>query len=149
MGVPEVGYPHQPGPTGGRGLTRGGVPPWPGLMGEGVPKVGYPLGQGTPWPGLTGGLPEVGYPPVRVPPWPGLMGWYPTAGTPLWGTPQLAGPGWGTPPPPQVWTDKQSETITFPLVLRTRSVKKYIVIVIHTCHGILASLPTFRKPPYP
>ena len=103
---PEVGY------TPGQVQQGGGVPP----------SRGYPLGQvrwggtplsdggggycegGAPQPGPTGIL-EMGYPPVRVPP-----------------------PSWldlaRVPPPPQVWTDKQSETITSRLVLRTRSVTK-------------------------
>ena len=88
-------------------------------------------------------LPEVGYPPTGVPPHPGLMGGYPSWGIPhqgiphqgtpppsqvQWGVPEMGypPPSWldlaGVPPLPQVWTDKQSETITSRLVLRTRSV---------------------------
>ena len=81
--------------------VRGGVPP----------PVGVPPLPGPMW----GGVPEVWYPPIGVPPWPGLMGGGTWGGVP----PGLAGPGRGTPippPPAQVWTDKQSETITFPLV---------------------------------
>ena len=69
-----------------------------------LPEVGFPR------PGPMGGGTRAGVPPLPpgVPPWLG----YPSAG---WTWP-------GYPPTPQVWTDKQSETITFPLVLRTRSV---------------------------
>ena len=118
--IPEVGYPSSRGT------------PWPGLMG--VPKVGYPPVrsdrgyQGGVPPGLTGGLPKVGHPPAGGTPQPGPTGGYPRWGTPLAGYPP-GGPGRGTPPtwtwpgyPPQVWTYKQSETITSRLVLRKRSV---------------------------
>ena len=69
------------------------------------PPIGVP-----PWPGLTGGEGTRG----GVPPRPGSMGGYPP-------------PGWldlaGVPRPPcRCGLTKQSETITFPLVLRTRSV---------------------------
>ena len=102
-----------------------GYPPvltWPG----GDPARGYPT-----WVPLAG-YPLAGYPPAGYPP-----AWYPPAGYPLVGYPPSgypppAGPGrvpplgvcpmafwecckalWDMGPPPQVWTDKQSETITF------------------------------------
>ena len=84
-----TGYPPQPG-----------YPPWPG----------YPPGQGTP----CQGTPRAGYPPARVPPHQGT----PPGRVP----PQLPHGILGNVakhygiwvPPPQVWADKQSETITFP-----------------------------------
>ena len=44
-GVPPCWVPPRPSPT---GATQGGEPPRPGLMGRGVPMVGYPSRQGTP-----------------------------------------------------------------------------------------------------
>ena len=119
-GVPEVGYPH-PGLMGG---TRGGVSPgqvWP--VGGGT-QDGVPPCQGTPRPGQMGGT-QGGVPPcldlAGVPPYLDLAGVPPPP--PAW--------TWLGYPPPPSWTwqgyppagvDWQSETITFPLVLRTRSV---------------------------
>ena len=97
------------------------VPPSQGTPGQGTPYQGtpparVPPSQGTPQPGFP--PPSQGTPLARVPP-----GW-------TWqGTPP-AGPGrvprqlshgilgnvakhYGIRVPPQVWTDKQSETITF------------------------------------
>ena len=83
---------------------------------------------------------------MGYPPWPDLMGGTrggvpPSRGTPPW----LAGPGQGTSR--QVWTDKQSETITFPLVLRTRSVKMTVKRFKRTTE-ILERAPSlkFRNP---
>ena len=77
------------------------------------PKWGYPNSPppagGTPRPGLTGGYLRWGTPPGR--------GYPPTRSDS--GAPEVR-----YPPPPQVWTDKQSETITSRLILRTRSVMK-------------------------
>ena len=137
-------------------VTWGGVPPWPGLMGGtrggvppagvpagevwwGVPEVGYPpAGLPPPLARSDRGLPKVGYPPQGYP-LPGLMGGTWGGVPPSRGTPSPPGWTWlGSPPPqldlvrilpPQVWTDKQSETITSHLVLRTQSVIKITVSV--------------------
>ena len=94
-----TGYPPRPGYPPAR------VPPW------GVPpRPGYPPSQGTPPARVP---PGQGTPPARVPP-PAGPGRVP---------PQLPHGilgnvakhcGIRVPPRPQVWTDKQSETITFP-----------------------------------
>ena len=104
-------------------------------------EVGYPpparsnvgggvyLRWGTPLPGATGGggvVPKVGYPPIGVT---SVRSGWGGGGYPRWGTPSWLG---YLPPRPQVWTDKQSETINFPLVLRTRSVK---MTLFSLCHG--------------
>ena len=95
-------------------------------------EVGYPPPSGTPPPPMArsnrkGGYPRWGIPPSGYPPARSNRGY------PRWGTrrsgyppPQLAGPG-RLPPPRQVWIDKQSETITSHLVLRTRSVKMSLI----------------------
>ena len=130
-------------------VTWGGVPPLAGVpppsqvwkgWGQGVPRWGTHCQGGTPLPGLTG-VPKVGYPLARVPLQPHLTGGYQRWGTPWqgyppsqvsWGLPEVGYPQQGYLPPgrgtpsPQVWTDKQSETITSRLVLRTRSVIKKI-----------------------
>ena len=103
------------------GVRPGRGTPGPGLMGEGVPEVGYPPAQvwqgyprwGTPLAGVPQDrfdrVPEVGY-PSRGTPWWGIPGqvWW---GYPRWGTPQQGyPPGWtwldlaGVPPPPPWWT---------------------------------------------
>ena len=84
----------------------GGYPRW------GTPQQGYPLAR-------SDGGTQGGVPLARC-----------DGGYLRWGAPPAYEPGWGSPPcldlarvpPPQVWTDKQSETITSRLVLRTRSV---------------------------
>ena len=135
MGVAKVEYPPvevPPGP-GLMGGTQGGVPllRYPLAMSDGGTWGGVPPCQDTSWPGpmggTWGGVPHRGrYPPHQGTP--NQVWWrdrYQRWGTPCWGTPQLAGPGKG-PPLRQVWTDKQSETITSRLVLRTRSVINHI-----------------------
>ena len=103
------GYPDLGTPPGGYltrtpwGGTRTWVPPPPP---GGVPGPGYPPG-GVPDPGYPpgGGVPDLGTPPggylTRVPPRGGYLTRTPPGGVP-------------GPPSPPVWTDKQSETITFP-----------------------------------
>ena len=83
-------------------LARGYLP-WLGgtYLGWGVPTLGYPI---LTWPGV----PTLGYPPAR-------------AGTPPSGQGRCT-PQPGLVPPRWVWTDKQNETITFP-ILRMRAVK--------------------------
>ena len=126
-------------------VIRGGVPPPTRSDGGGgrLPDVGHPpvrvpLVRVPPVQVWQGGV-QVGHPRSYPPP-----GWLDLAGYP----PSLArsdrggGGGylrWYPPPswldlaryppspPPQVWTDKQSETITSHLVLRTRSVNKVYV----------------------
>ena len=88
-GVPQLGltwgYPRWGTPP-----AEMGHPPWPGLMGWKVPKVGR-WGDprwGTPWHGWG-------------PPWPGLTGGTPARsdrGYLRWGTPRSAGMGWYPPP---------------------------------------------------
>ena len=106
---PRGGYPVRyppggvPGPPPRGTWTPPGVPGPPGGVPSQVPPGGYPDppsgGSQVPPGGTWSGTPPGGYPdpprgvPDRVPP-PG---------------------GYPDPPlPPQVWTDKQSETITFP-----------------------------------
>ena len=67
---------------------------------------GYPI------PGLAGGYPiqtwlggYSGYPPVKT--WDGVPPSQTWDGV-------LPRPDWGTPPPPEMWTDKQTENSTFP-----------------------------------
>ena len=126
---PRPGYPPWPRYPPGQGTPPARVPP-----GQGTPRPGYPPGQGTP-PGQ--GIPLARVPPTRVSPLARVSprpGYPPGQGTPLGGVPPRPGvPPWpGYPPscpmafwemlqsimgygyPPQVWTDKQSETITFP-----------------------------------
>ena len=114
----------------GGGCTQGGVPPVrvPPHLGPMVwyPRWGTPLARSDWGEYLRWGTPHWGTPPARSDA--GYLRWgTPCQGTPHLGNPpRLAGSGWGYPgwgsPPRQVWADKQSETITFPLVLRTRSV---------------------------
>ena len=85
----------RPGLTAG-GSTWGGVPP-----AGGTPSREYPLAGSTPPPARSDGGTRGGVPPGRR---------YPPARWTWLGY------------PPQVWTDKQSETITSHLVLHTRSV---------------------------
>ena len=87
-----VGYPPQPGLTGG---TRGWVPPiryppWQGPMG-GYPTLGT-IPHRVPQPGLMG-VPKLGYPPVRYPCWVP----HPPPHLDLAGYPPPPGPGSGTP----------------------------------------------------
>ena len=99
-----------PGGGGGGYLTRVPPPP-PRGGGGGVPDLGTPPPRGVPDlappppppPGGGGGVPDLGTPP----PPPG------EGGVPDLGTPPQGGGGYLTRTPP-VWTDKQSETITFP-----------------------------------
>ena len=117
------GYPSRSGPMGGGYLScRTPSCGTPLARSDGGTRGEVPLCQGTPA-RSDGGVPEVGFTPIRVP-----HGQVRQGGT--WGgvPPIGAPPGWldlaGVHPHTQVWTDKQSETITFPLVLRTRSVIK-------------------------
>ena len=127
------GFPFPSGPGWGYPIPGWGVPQgtpiwtWPGYPHADLAR-GYPLPSGPGW-GTPVGLDLAGVPPnldlAEGPhPWPGGITGYP---------PPPSGHGQGTlphldlagvgPPPPQVWTDKQSENITSRLVLRTRSVK--------------------------
>ena len=92
-------------PAGTPVLARGGVPQsWLGGGGTPVLARGYPLSWGTPGAGL-------GYPPARTgvppPPQPGLR--YPQKGPEMRDLERTW--DWGIP---RVWTDKQTENITFP-----------------------------------
>ena len=102
LGVPEVGYPPA--------KSDGGYPKW------GTPSRGYPPIGGTPPArsdrGIWGGVPPAGVTPQQGVPL-ARSNW----GYLRWTWLDLAGV-----PPLQVWTDKQSETITSRL-LRTQSVK--------------------------
>ena len=128
VSTPYVVLPGYPPPGG----TQTSVPPRGGTQTSVPPLGGYPGGYpdlGTP----PGGYPDLGTPPggvpgPRYPPSPrGVPGGvprprYPPGGTqtsvpPPGGVPRPRFPprgGTRTPPPPPVWTDKQSETITFP-----------------------------------
>ena len=79
--------------------------PWPGLDGEGIPRVspqpgldGWGGTWGTLGPGLDGGGGYPAYPPARSGWWGGIPGVWLMDGVPLtmtgWGTPMT---GWGTP----------------------------------------------------
>ena len=92
--------------------------------------AGYPPGRVLPWldlaryppsaPWHSGkcckalwdvGTPQQGTPHGRFPPWLNLAGYIPICPMAFWEMLQsIMGYGY----PPQVWTDKQSETITFP-----------------------------------
>ena len=132
------------------GVHKGGYPPIrvpPAKSDRGVPEVGYLPSVRVPptqvwWGYLRWGTPN------GVPPWPGLTG-----GT--WGGVPPPGPGWGTPPAwtwlgypscldlvgvpphPPVWTDRWMDGWMdrhvwkhyLPVVLRTRSVNIYLVIL--------------------
>ena len=122
--TPDVGP-----PTLARVPTPGGAP-CPSQ--EYPPQVGSPTSEGGPHPRLG--------PPYLS------QGGVPTPG----GGP----PGWGRYPlPPQVWTDKQSETITSRLVLRTRSVTMCFIFppdpktVNHLCQhfGFHTNLPKWAN----
>ena len=121
-GVPDPGTPP--------GGYRTWVPPRGGTWPRYPPQGGYRTWVTPPGGYLTrvppGGVPDLGTPPAggtwpRYPPPGGYRTWVPPGGVPDPGTPpggyQTRVPprgGTRTPPPPPVWTDKQSETITFP-----------------------------------
>ena len=116
---PGGGYPDPPRggtrtPRGVPGPPRGGT--WPGYPPGGVPDPGppggYPDPPGGTWPGYPRGGTRTprGY-LTQVPPG-GVPG--PPGGGYLTRVPPPPPGGYPDPPSPPVWTDKQSETITFP-----------------------------------
>ena len=112
-----------------------------------VVLTGYP-----PHPDLAGGVPPgrvppPGYPPTRVPPCQGIPPWLDLAGYPppptscpmaFWEMLQsIMGYGY---PPLRVWTDKQSEAITFPSYYARRAVN---IQDTNHCHQ-MDNIPLFK-----